>query len=71
MCGEETETTSHLFCICRIAWLVCSKCYEWVGLASMVHQGPKMHFSKFMMIEENKDVNRIWYYVPITVIGEL
>lgn len=22
MCGEEAETTSHLFCTCKIAWLV-------------------------------------------------
>jgi len=27
MCGEGEKTMSHLFCTCRIAWLVWSKCY--------------------------------------------
>ena len=31
MCGEEEETTSHIFCACMVAWLVWAKCYEWVG----------------------------------------
>jgi len=28
LCREEEETTSHLFCTCRVAWLVWLKCYE-------------------------------------------
>lgn len=71
MCGKDVKTTSHLFCTCKVAWLVWSKCYEWVGLTSTVHQDPKLHFSHFRMMEEIKDFNRIWYHVWITVIGEL
>jgi len=26
MCGEEEETTSHIFGTCRVAWLVWAKC---------------------------------------------
>jgi len=49
MCGEEKETMSRLFCTCRVAWLVWSKCYEWVGVASTVHREPKKHFAQFRM----------------------
>jgi len=70
MCGEGAETTSHLFCICRVAWLVWSKCYEWVSLASTIHHEPKMHFSQFRMIEESEFVNQIWLCV-YSIIGEL
>ena len=44
LCGEEEETTSHLFCTCNVAWLVWSKCYEWLRVASTEHRKPKMHF---------------------------
>jgi len=30
LCGEEEKTTFHLFCTCRVVWLVWSKCYEWM-----------------------------------------
>jgi len=59
MCVEGEEITSHLFCTCIVVWLVWSKCYEWVGLTSLVHQEPKMHFSQFRLIEESEVVNRI------------
>jgi len=53
--------------VMRGAWLVWSKCYEWVGLAAMVHQDPKMHFSQFRMNEESEEVNQIWYCVWIAL----
>jgi len=28
MCGEEEETTRHLFFECRVAWLVWNLCYD-------------------------------------------
>jgi len=49
LCGEEEETTSHLFCTCRVAWLVWSKCYEWMGLTSSDHREPKEHFKSFKL----------------------
>ena len=71
MCGEGEETTFHLFCTCRVTWLVWSKCYEWVGKKIVVHQESKMFFSQFRLIEEIIVVNRIWLCVWITFIGEL
>ena len=38
LCGEREETTSHLVCTCRVAWLVWSKCHEWMGLTSTIHR---------------------------------
>jgi len=71
MCGEGEEFTSHLFCTCRVVWLVWSKCYEWVGQTFVVHQETKMFFSQFRLMEESAVVNRIWLCVWIAVIGEL
>jgi len=48
MCGEKEETTSHLFCTCRVVWLVWSKCYEWMRLTSTDHWEPKKHFFKIL-----------------------
>jgi len=59
MCGEDAETTPHVFSTCRVAWLVWFKCFEWVGRTSVVHQDPKMLFSHFRMNEEREHVNRI------------
>ena len=71
MCGEGKEITSHLFCTCQVAWLVWSKCYEWMGLASLVYREPKIHFSQFRLIQESEVVNQIWLSVWIAIIGEL
>jgi len=59
MCGEGEKSTSHLFCTCRVAWLVWFKYYEWVGQAFVVHQEPKMLFSQFRLIKESAVLNRI------------
>ena len=37
LCREEVETTRHLFFQCRVAWLVWSQCYAWIGMASVDH----------------------------------
>ena len=52
LCEEDEETTSHLFCSCRVAWLMWSKCYEWVGLASTNHWEPNMHFIDFKLSDQ-------------------
>jgi len=70
MCGEEEETTSHLFCTCRIAWLVWAKCHEWVGMASMSHRNSKNHLLIFRMSGVTESVNQVWG-VRIVVVGEL
>ena len=71
MCGEEEETTSHLFCTCRVAWLVWFKCFEWTGLASTNYWESKQHFLNFKMGGVNERVNQTWGCVWITVVGEL
>jgi len=57
MCGEEEEKMYHLFFTCRVAWLVWSKCYEWVGLTSINHWEPKRNFLHFKMSNVNEVVN--------------
>ena len=31
MCGVEENTMNHVFFKCKIAWLVWSKCSQWIG----------------------------------------
>jgi len=57
LCGEEEETTSHLFCTCRVAWLVWSMCYEWMRVAATNHREPKKHYEGFRMNEVKESVN--------------
>jgi len=71
LCGEEEEITSHLFYTCRVSWLVWSKCYEWMGLAGIVHRKPKKYFESFRMSGVKESVNEIWGGVWIVVVGEL
>jgi len=59
LCGEEEETTSHLFCTCRVAWLVWSKFYEWMRLAATDHREPKNHFKSFRISGVKESVNQI------------
>jgi len=71
LCGEEEETTSHLFCTCRVAWLVWFKCYERIGMTSTDPWEPKMHFLNFKSSGANKSVNQIWGCVWVVVVAEL
>jgi len=71
LCEEDEETTSRLFCACRSAWLVWSKCYEWVGLASTNHWEPKKHFINFKLSGINEVVNQISDCVWIAVVEEV
>ena len=57
MCGTEEETASHLFCTCRVVWLVWFMCYEWIGVTSKDHWEPQTHFLNFKISEVNKSVN--------------
>jgi len=63
--------TSHLFCTCRVAWLVWAKCYEWMRLATMDHQEPKKHFASFKVSGAKDSVNLMWVCVWIAVVGKI
>ena len=71
MCGEEEETTSHIFCTCKVAWLVRTKCFDWMGVTSIAHYDPKKHFAQFRLTKESEVVNNIWFCVWVVVVGEL
>ena len=60
LCGEEEETTSHLFCTCRVAWLVWEMCSEWAGTTFVSHRDPKDHFLSFRMSGVTESVNQVW-----------
>ena len=71
LCGEEKETTSHLFCTCKVAWRVWEMCSEWVGTTFVGHRDPKDHFLSFRMSGVTESVNQVSGCVWLAVVGEL
>lgn len=58
-CGEEEETTSHLFFKCRIAWLVWRMCYAWMEMVSVDHFNTKTHCLHFILFDVSEGVNLV------------
>jgi len=61
MCGEEEETTRHLFFYCRVVWLVWTHCH--VDFIS--------HFLHFKLCNVPAYVNVFWERVWVTLISEI
>ena len=60
MRGDEEEKINHLFFKCKIAWLMWSICYYWLGMLSVNHYNVKTHLSLFKMPMKSKSVNRVY-----------
>ena len=71
LCREEVETTRHLFFECKIAWLVWSQCYAWLGLAWVDHFDYGSHFLHFILCNVPGYVNATWGSVWVAIIGEI
>ena len=48
-CGEEEESSCHLFSVCKFAWRVWCLCFEWLGVSFVIHKDPMSNFSQFKM----------------------
>ena len=71
LCGLEEESCSHLFFKCRLAWLVWSQCYAWLGLASVNHSNLHVHFQQFRLCNASESVNAVWGTIWIAVVSEV
>jgi len=63
LCREKEGSTTFFFC-CKIANNVWEQCDKWVGMISVHHKKPQLHFQPFHLIELNgKQKHNIEYYV--------
>nr|XP_007149613.1 hypothetical protein PHAVU_005G084400g [Phaseolus vulgaris]ESW21607.1 hypothetical protein PHAVU_005G084400g [Phaseolus vulgaris] len=49
ICGEGQETTSNVFFACKVAWLICIKCYKWMNELIVQNSSLKSHFQQFRL----------------------
>ena len=71
LCGVEEESSRHLFFEYRLAWLVWSQCYAWLGAASVDHSDPYFHFLQFRMCKASETVNAVWETIWIAIVSEI
>ena len=67
---ERTNFT-HLFCECRVAWLIWNLCYDWLGVRSVDFMDPRSHFEHFKILDAPTSVNLIMGNVWIALISEI
>ena len=67
LCGMEEDSCSHAAIKCRLAWLVQSQCYAWLGLAD--HFDPRVHFQQFRLCNALESVNMVWRTIWIAIVS--
>ena len=70
-CELEEESYNHLLFECRLAWLVWSQCYAWLGLASVNHSNSHFHFQQFRLCNAFEFINAVWMTIWIVVVSEI
>ncbi|XP_068484829.1 uncharacterized protein [Phaseolus vulgaris] len=71
LCGEEEESSCHLFFVCRFAWRVWCLCFKWLGVSSVIHKDPKSNFSQFRMSQASVSVNEVWSTIWVGIVSEI
>jgi len=71
LCRRLEETTNHLFCECRVAWLIWNLCYDWLGIRSVDFMDPGSHFEHFKILDAPISVNLIMGNLWITLVSEI
>jgi len=71
LCGEEEESSCHLFSICRFAWRVWCLCFEWLGVSFVIHKDPLTNFSQFRMSQTSESVNDVWSAIWVGIVSEI
>jgi len=71
LCRRYEESTNHLFCECRVAWLIWNLCYKWLGVRSVDFMDPRSHFEHFKILDAPTSINLIIGNVWIALISEI
>ena len=71
LCKRSEESTNHLFCECRVAWLIWNLCYDCLGVRSVDFMDPESHFEHFKILDAPTSVNLIMNNVWIALVSEI
>ncbi len=71
LCGEEEESSCHLFFVCRFAWRIWCLCFEWLGVSFVFHKDPKSNFAQFRMSQASVSVNDVWGLIWVGIVSEI
>ena len=63
----EEESNSHLFFKCSFCWLVCKRCFAWLGVQFVSHNDPVLNFSQFRLCNASASVNEVWGVIWTTI----
>ena len=68
LCGREEESTSHILVSCKVSTTVWNLCNNWLGISLVNHNELINHFEQFWCICFNKEGNRLWKSLWVSVI---
>jgi len=68
LCGREEETSSHILLLCRESSKVWNMCSSWLGINSVNHNVLNYHFEQFSSICFNKEGNRLWMSLWVSIV---
>lgn len=68
LCGNEEETTSHILVLCEESIKVWNMCLSWLGISSVNHNELICHFEQFSCLCLNKEGNRLWKSMWVSVV---
>jgi len=60
-----------MFFGCKVSWLVCKLCCEWLEVCSIDPFTPVSHFTQFRLLDESTSVNLIMGNIRIAVVSEI
>jgi len=67
-CGKEEESTSHIFVSCKVSIKFWNMCFSWLGINLVSHNELINHFEQFSCICFNKEGNKLWKSLWVSVI---
>ncbi len=68
LCGREEESTSHILITCKVSNSVWNMCSNWLGISTVNHNALENHFDQFFCLCFNKEGNKLWKSLWISVI---
>ena len=71
LCEKEEETTTHILLSCRESIKVWNLCFSWMGISSVNHDELYHHFEQFSSICFNKEGNRLWKSLWISIVWSI
>jgi len=71
LCGSEEETIAHILLSCKVSSKVWNMCFSWLGFSSMNHNELIYHFEQFSCMSFNKEGNRLWKSLWVSIVWSI